>query len=39
VSQQTWDSIVHHWPMTIFVPAVLLVLATLAVIARMVDRD
>jgi len=25
--------------MTIFVPAVLLVLATLAVIARMVDRD
>jgi hypothetical protein len=39
VSQETWESIVHHWPMTIFVPAVLVILATLALIGRMVDRD
>jgi hypothetical protein len=39
VSHETWESIVHHWPMTIFVPAVLVVLATLAAIVRMYDRD
>jgi hypothetical protein len=33
----TWDVILHYWTITMFVPAVLLVIATLAVTTRMVD--
>ena len=34
-----WDSILHAWPLTLFVPGVLVVLATLATIVRIVDGD
>ena len=33
----TWDVILHYWPVTMFVPAVLIVIAALAVITRVVD--
>jgi hypothetical protein len=32
-----WDVVLHNWPMTIFVPAILLVLAVLAVVTRIMD--
>jgi hypothetical protein len=32
-----WDVVLHNWPMTIFVPTILVVLATLAVITRIMD--
>ena len=34
----TWDVILHYWTVTLFVPAILLVIVTLAVITRMVDE-
>jgi hypothetical protein len=33
----TWDVILHYWTVTIFVPAILLMIATLAVITRVID--
>lgn len=39
MSQATWESIIHHWPMTIFVPGVLVVLAAIALIGRMFDKQ
>lgn len=33
----TWDVILHYWTVTMFVPAVLLVIVALAMITRMVD--
>jgi hypothetical protein len=33
----TWDIVLHYWTVTIFVPAVLLVIIALAMITRMVD--
>jgi hypothetical protein len=33
----TWDIILHYWTVTIFVPAILLVIATLAIVTRVVD--
>ena len=33
----TWDVILHYWTVTMFVPAILLVIATLAVITASVD--
>ena len=39
MNQTLWESIIHHWPMTLFVPGIVAVLAGLAVITRMVDRD
>lgn len=32
-----WDVVLHYWTVTIFVPAVLLVLVALAFVTRMVD--
>ena len=34
----TWDVILHYWTVTMFVPAILLVIATLAVITRVGRR-
>jgi hypothetical protein len=33
----TWDVILHYWTITMFVPAILLVIATLAIVTRVVD--
>ena len=33
----TWDFILHYWTVTIFVPAILLIIATLAVLTRVID--
>ena len=33
----TWDVILNYWTVTMFVPAILLMIATLAVITRVVD--
>jgi hypothetical protein len=33
----TWDIVLHYWTITMFVPAVLLVIVALAMITRMVD--
>jgi hypothetical protein len=33
----TWDVILHYWTVTMFVPAVLLIIVALATITRMVD--
>jgi hypothetical protein len=33
----TWDVILHYWTVTMFVPLVLLVIATLAVLTRVID--
>ena len=33
----TWDVILHYWTVTMFVPAILLVIIALAVITSMVD--
>jgi hypothetical protein len=33
----TWDIVLHYWTVTMFVPAVLLVIVALAMITRMVD--
>jgi hypothetical protein len=33
----TWDVILHYWTVTTFVPAILIVIGTLAVITRVVD--
>ena len=32
-----WDVVLHYWTVTIFVPTILLLIATLAFITRMVD--
>jgi hypothetical protein len=32
-----WDVILHYWTVTMFVPAILLIIVTLAVVTRMVD--
>ena len=35
-----WDVVLHHWPMTIFVPAILILLFALTVVTRIMDgRD
>jgi hypothetical protein len=33
----TWDVILHFWTVTMFVPAILLIIATLAVLTRVID--
>lgn len=33
----TWDVILHYWTVTMFVPGILVIIATLAAITRMVD--
>ena len=33
----TWDIVLHYWTVTIFVPAILLIIATLAVLTRVID--
>ena len=33
----TWDVILHYWTVTMLVPAILLVIATLAIVTRVVD--
>ena len=33
----TWDVILHYWTVTMFVPAILIVITTLVVITRVVD--
>ena len=32
-----WDIILHYWTVTIFVPVILLIIATLAVLTRVID--
>lgn len=32
-----WDIVLSHWTVTLFVPAILIVIAALAVITRVVD--
>jgi hypothetical protein len=32
-----WDVILHYWTVTMFVPAILLTIATLAVLTRVID--
>jgi hypothetical protein len=34
----TWQLILHYWPITLFVPAILALIALLALLTRMVDR-
>lgn len=34
----TWDIVLDYWTVTIFLPAVLLLIATLAIITRISDR-
>lgn len=33
----TWDIVLSYWTVTLFVPAILIVIATLAMITRVVD--
>ena len=32
-----WDVILHYWTVTIFVPLILLIIATMAVLTRVID--
>jgi hypothetical protein len=34
-----WDIVLDYWTVTIFLPAVLLLIALLAMITRITDRD
>lgn len=33
----TWDFILHYWTVTLFVPAILVIIVALAMITRMID--
>jgi hypothetical protein len=36
---EPWEFVLDYWTVTIFLPTVLLLLAALAVITRLVDKD
>jgi hypothetical protein len=33
------ETVLHHWPTLIFVPAVLVLITTLAIITRITDKE
>jgi hypothetical protein len=39
VNKTAWDIVLHNWPITLFVPAVLVIIAVLATITRATDDD
>jgi hypothetical protein len=39
VNNSIWDLALEYWPIALYVPAVLVVIATLVVIIGFVDRD
>jgi len=33
------EFVLHYWPMVVFVPALLVLIAVLATVTRLIDRD